>query len=41
MVVGPELVVGLCIHAWGQGCMVVHGPRIGSEGRPGCAWRPG
>ena len=24
--------------AWGQGCMVVHRPRIGSEGRADCMW---
>ena len=29
------------VRAWGQGCMVVHGPRIGSEGRAGCAWEQG
>ena len=27
------------VRAWVQGCMVVHGPRIGSEGKAGCAWR--
>ena len=26
------------VRAWGQGCMVVHRPRIGSEGRAGCGW---
>ena len=50
VVVGPELVVrhgcGVrdgcgVVHAWGQGCMVVHEPRIGSEGRAGCAWHQG
>ena len=25
----------------GSGCMVVHGPRIGSEGMAGCAWEQG
>ena len=34
---GPELVVGRAC-AWGQGCMVVHRPRIGSEGRADCGW---
>ena len=40
------------VRAWGQGCMVVHRPRIGSEGRmvtglvvhgvrAGCAWGQG
>ena len=51
MIVGPRLVVesGSCgaragcggMHAWGQGCMVVHGPSIGSEGRAGCTWEQG
>ena len=26
------------MRAWGQGCMVVHRPRIGSEGRADCRW---
>ena len=26
------------VRAWGQGCMVVHRPRIGSEGRADCGW---
>ena len=43
----PELVVvearAGCgaVRAWGQGCMVVHGPRIDSEGKAGCAWHQG
>ena len=32
----PELVVD--VRAWGQGCMVAHRPRIGSEGRASCGW---
>ena len=26
------------VRAWCQGCMVVHRPRIGSEGRADCGW---
>ena len=26
------------MRAWGHGCMVVHRPRIGSEGRADCGW---
>ena len=26
------------MRAWVQGCMVVHRPRIGSEGRADCGW---
>ena len=29
------------VRAWGQSCMVVHRPMIGSEGRADCAWFQG
>ena len=36
MVVGQSWLWVVC--AWGQGCMVVHRLRIGSEGRADCGW---